>query len=69
MSYITRKGQVPTLNRRFRSMNLASACGVFVALAVLATFAISTGAGAALPGRNGPLAAFTERESREGTYG
>jgi hypothetical protein len=50
-------------------MNLSSACGVFVALAVLATFAISTGAGAALPGRNGPLAAFTERESREGTYG
>ena len=69
MSYITRKGQVSTLNRRFRPRKLSSACGVFVALAVLAAFAISTGAGAALPGRNGPLAAFAERESREGTYG
>ena len=40
-----------------------------LALTALATFAIPAGADGALPGRNGPLAAFVELETREGTQG
>lgn len=43
--------------------------GAFATLAALATFAIPTAAGAALPGRNGPLAAYTELQSRDGLHG
>lgn len=50
-------------------MNRSSARAVSLALTSLATFAIPAGADAALPGRNGPLAAFVELESRDGTHG
>ena len=49
-----------------RSMRRSSASVVSLALAALA---IPTAAGAALPGRNGPLAAYTELESRDGLHG
>ncbi len=41
---------------------------VAAALTMLAVSSVAPGE-AALPGRNGPLAAFVELESREGTYG
>lgn len=47
----------------------SSARGVCLAITALATLAIPPGADAALPGRNGPMAAFVELESRDGTHG